>query len=129
MSIKYDVVVVGAGAGGISCAWNAAKYGLKTLLVEKNLHCGGLITSGLVMPVMKLNHEEINVDFYNALVKTAKDKKACITYSDGNNGWFNTELLKSVFDDLLKSVNCDVAFLSEITNISHKNTYFSLSCN
>lgn len=125
MSIKYDVVVVGAGAGGISCAWNAAKYGLKTLLVEKNLHCGGLITSGLVMPVMKLNHEEINVDFYNALVKTAKDKKACITYSDGNNGWFNTELLKSVFDDLLKSVNCDVAFLSEITNISHKNTHFS----
>ena len=48
---------------------------------------------------MKHNQEQINVDFNNALVKTAKDKKACISYSDGNNGWFNTELIKSVFDD------------------------------
>ena len=61
---KFDVVVVGGGAGGIACAWNAAKSGLKTLLIEKNIHLGGLITSGLVIPVMKLNPLGINVEFY-----------------------------------------------------------------
>ena len=66
MTLKYDVVICGAGAGGISCAWNCAKLGLKTLLIEKNIHAGGLMTSGLVVPVMKLNSLEINDDFYNS---------------------------------------------------------------
>lgn len=35
MTVNYDVVVVGAGAGGLSCAYTAAKLGLKTLLIEK----------------------------------------------------------------------------------------------
>lgn len=116
--MKYDVVIAGAGAAGISCAWNCAKSGLKTLLIEKNIHAGGLITSGLVVPVMKLNSLGINDDFYNALVSLAKADNACITYSDGNNGWFNPELIKSVFDKLLKSVNCDVLYLSSIRNIA-----------
>lgn len=126
MNIKYDVVIVGGGAGGISCAWNCAKSGLKTLLVEKNIHCGGLITSGLVMPVMKLDHQGINVDFYNELVKTAKEQKACITYSDGNDGWFNTELLKSIFDNMLKTVGCDILYLTQISDISKTNFGFCL---
>ena len=31
----YDVVVVGAGAAGVTAAWRAASYGLKVLMVEK----------------------------------------------------------------------------------------------
>jgi len=37
----YDVIVVGAGFGGASCAGLLAKRGLKTLLVEKNPKAGG----------------------------------------------------------------------------------------
>ncbi len=37
----YDVIVVGAGFGGASCAGLLAKRGLKTLLVEKNAKAGG----------------------------------------------------------------------------------------
>ena len=33
---KYDLVIVGGGVAGISCAYNASKLGLKTLLIEKN---------------------------------------------------------------------------------------------
>lgn len=36
MVSDYDVIVVGAGPGGIPAAINAAKYGAKTLLIEKN---------------------------------------------------------------------------------------------
>ena len=50
---KYDVVIVGGGTSGVSCAWNSAKLGLKTLLIEKNTYLGGAITSSLVIPAMK----------------------------------------------------------------------------
>jgi len=36
MVVEYDVIVVGAGPGGIPAAINAAKYGAKTLLIERN---------------------------------------------------------------------------------------------
>ena len=38
---EYDVVVVGAGFGGSSCAALLAKRGLKALLLEKNAKAGG----------------------------------------------------------------------------------------
>lgn len=121
---KFDVVVVGGGAAGISCAWNAAKRGLKTLIIEKNIHLGGLITSGLVIPAMNLNSLGINVDFYNELISFSKQKNASITYNDGNMGWFNPELIKSVFDEMLQNVGCKILLNSEILNIKRKNEKF-----
>ncbi len=41
MSGSYDVIVVGAGPGGITCAAMLAKKGLKVLVVEKNPRVGG----------------------------------------------------------------------------------------
>ncbi len=38
---SYDVIVIGAGFGGSSCAGLLAKRGLKVLLVEKNSRAGG----------------------------------------------------------------------------------------
>lgn len=42
---EYDVVVIGAGNGGLSAACMLSKLGLKTLLVEKHNLPGGLATS------------------------------------------------------------------------------------
>ncbi len=41
MSDSYDVIVVGAGFGGSSCAALLAKRGLKVLLLDKNAKAGG----------------------------------------------------------------------------------------
>ena len=42
---QYDVIVVGAGNGGLAAAANTAKAGLKTLLLEKHNIPGGCATS------------------------------------------------------------------------------------
>ncbi|HUU63760.1 MAG TPA: NAD(P)/FAD-dependent oxidoreductase [Dehalococcoidia bacterium] len=41
MSGKYDVIVVGAGPGGVTCGALLAKLGLNTLVLDKNSQVGG----------------------------------------------------------------------------------------
>ena len=43
---KYDVVIVGAGPGGLSCADSLAGSGLKVLVVEKNTVVGKKVCAG-----------------------------------------------------------------------------------
>lgn len=41
----YDAIVVGAGAAGLTAAAYLSKYGERTLLLERESRCGGLISS------------------------------------------------------------------------------------
>ena len=47
-TVKYDVVVVGAGVAGIAAALAASRRGHKVALIEKQTIIGGLATSGLI---------------------------------------------------------------------------------
>jgi len=118
---KYDVIIFGGGTSGCSAAYNCSKLNLKTLLVEKNNYLGGLMTGGLVVPVMNSSDNKLNCDFYKKLVKTAKKYNAQITYSDKNEGWFNPEVLKIVLEDILSSAkiskNLDILLETEIDSV------------
>ena len=41
MSERYDVILVGGGPGGLACAALLSKWGLRTLILEKNASTGG----------------------------------------------------------------------------------------
>ena len=125
--MKYDLVIFGGGTSGIAAAYTASKLGLNTLLIEASDVLGGAITQGLVIPVMKLNSENINTDFYSDLLFFAKKYNAQNTFSDGNTGWFNPELLKIVFDDMLNSVQTKVLFSTTPTNIKFDTSNRSFS--
>jgi len=45
---EWDVAVVGSGAAGISAAVTAARYGARTVLVERQAYLGGMGTGGMV---------------------------------------------------------------------------------
>lgn len=105
----YDIVVVGGGTAGCAAAYIAGKKGLKTLLVEKNIHLGGTMTSALVTPAMYSSDNQINTEFFDALVKELKSMNGQITYKN-NPGWFNPELCKIALDRLMAKAKVEVLF-------------------
>lgn len=122
--MNYDLIIYGGGVSGASAAYTAAKAGIKTLLIEKTDTLGGSASQGLVMPVMKVNSENINTNFVSDLKIYADKYNARHTFIDGNELWLNPELLKIVFDDMLSSVSCTVLFSSEPVSINEEGGIF-----
>ncbi len=116
MDLKYDFIVIGGGTAGCAAAYTAGISGYKTLLLEKKIHLGGTITSGLVIPVMKSGENQINTEFYNALTAELKSVGGQITYQN-NQGWFNPELCKCALDSLMQKANVDVLFNAHIQDV------------
>lgn len=117
---NYDLIVVGGGTAGCSAAYNAGIRGLKVLLIEKNIHLGGTITSALVVPAMKSGEHQINTDFYKALIDELHSIGGQATYQN-NPGWFNPELTKIALDTLMAKANVDVFFDTHIRDIIIEN--------
>lgn len=117
---KYDLVVCGGGTAGVAAGYMSAKLGLKTLIIEKNIHLGGTITSALVVPAMKSNTQGINCEFLYDFAAELDKYNGHITYGDGNIGWFNPELAKIALDSMMERVGCDILYDTEILD-SHTN--------
>lgn len=115
----YDIAVIGGGTAGCAAAYTAGKLGLKVILIEKNIHLGGTITSGLVVPVMQSGDNQINTDFYTDLIAEMRDLGGQITYQK-NPGWFNPELAKIAFDNLMQKSNVELRFNATVCKISTK---------
>ena len=116
----FDLAVIGGGTAGCAAAYIAGKLGLKVILIEKGIHLGGTITSGLVVPVMQAGENQINTVFYNDLTAELHNLGGQITYQN-NQGWFNPELAKIALDNLMQKSNVDIRFHSVVHKIKHKN--------
>ncbi len=112
----YDVVVVGGGTAGVAAAYTAGVLGLKTLLIEKKIHLGGTISSGLVVPMMSAGESKLNRDFYTCLKQKMAQYGCQITFQK-NEGWFNPEILKIVLDDMLSEANVEIRFCTQINSL------------
>lgn len=118
--MQYDVVVVGGGTAGCAAAYMSGKLGLKTLLIEKNIHLGGTITSGLVIPVMMSGNNQINTEFRVELINELRELGGQTTYND-NPAWFNPELTKIALDNLMRRANVEVFFDTHIIALKIEN--------
>jgi glycine oxidase len=60
MERAYDLVVVGAGAIGLSCAWRCAQAGMSVLVVERELPGAGAsgVAAGMLAPVTEATFGE-----------------------------------------------------------------------
>lgn len=122
---RYDVIIVGGGTAGCAAAYIAGLSGLKTLLIEKSIHLGGTMTSGLVVPAMNSSSnqkttKQINNEFFDALINETQQLNAQATYQ-GNPGWFNPELCKVALDRLMTKANVDVLFDTRVLGVNIVN--------
>ena len=77
---KYDIVVIGAGSGGITSAVTAAGFGKKVLLVDKSLPGGECTWSGCV-PSKALIHEAKRAHTIGSeIIGYKADRKAAMDY-------------------------------------------------
>ena len=65
---EFDVIVCGAGPAGIGAAVSSARLGKSTLLIDRYGVVGGMLTSGLVGPVMGRTSKGTMTDEINALI-------------------------------------------------------------
>lgn len=123
--MKYDVVIVGGGTAGCAAAYTLGKAGKQVLIIEKNIHLGGTMTSGLVTPMMKTSDNQINTDFFDVFRKTLRKYNGQLTYLDGNEGWFNPELAKIVLDELMAEANVDILYDSTVEKVDISDRYIN----
>lgn len=69
---KYDVIVVGGGLSGLSCAFYASKKGKKVLLLEKRAYLGGRTSSFVDMGMEVESGLHRYIGYYSHLPKLLK---------------------------------------------------------
>ena len=93
----YDIIVVGAGPAGLSCASELRKGGYEVTVFEKEDTAGGLVRFGI--PAYTLNKKII-------------DDEIAVLCENGVKFEFGTELGRDVTIDSLKSAGFEAIFLA-----------------
>lgn len=91
--IKAQVCIVGAGAGGIGCAYRLIKHGIKTVVVDKNPDFGGtMVFSGVDGWEPGVSLDGLHRLLYEAM---AKEQNGCHIVTQVPNG----NLFSSAWED------------------------------
>jgi len=132
MNKNWDLIVAGGGTSGVAAAISAAKNGCKVLIIEKNSFLGGSATGSLVTPMMKnITHSGENLThglILEVLDRLSKSNNSA-SFQDGNNGWFNPEMLKCVLDDFCEENNIEILFDTVVIGANvENNNITSVKC-
>lgn len=124
--------MVGGGTSGVAAAVSAARWGCKTLLIEKFGFLGGTSTGALVVPMMNnmLDKEHyLTEGLYLEVLTRLKSIGHSATHKNGNPGWFDPEMMKCVLDDICEEAGVQVLFDTVITaaNVDN-NTINTVNC-
>ena len=126
---KYDVIIVGGGASGITSAIQSSRLGSKTLLIEKTDWLGGMLTSAGVSAM------DGNYNMPSGFVKEFRD--SLVSYYGSleslKTGWVSNIMFEpSVGNKILNSIaqsenNLDIIFNSSVKEIYNKNDKWELT--
>ncbi|GHS91625.1 xanthan lyase [Bacteroidia bacterium] len=134
-TLQYDICVYGESASGVIASIQAARMGKKVVLVSKNNHLGGLVTSGLTATDMNRSDliGGITKEFYSRLYAyylnpeawknqdraTFMESTLKRTYTGKNDSrqmqWvYESKVAENIIRDMLKEANVDILFNSRL---------------
>ena len=125
MTKKYDLVIVGGGFAGVAAAIEAARGGLKAIIVEKYNCLGGAAMNCLVMPFMhydtNLNGERIKLagGIFNEITD-----RVCGPTS-GESLYFDEEIMKLELNRMCIENGVDLLFNTTVTEAKTENGVIS----
>ncbi|MBI4699502.1 MAG: NAD(P)/FAD-dependent oxidoreductase, partial [Nitrospirae bacterium] len=120
---EYDVIIIGAGIGGLTCGSYLAKAGMKVLIVEKNPKPGGYCVSFIDDLQNQFPHQSkeiasffkfINPSNFIALYAQLKNK----TFKDVLDEFFKDAQLKSLLSILLGNMGLPSSKASALATIA-----------
>ena len=128
---SYDICIYGESASGVIAAIQGARMGKKVVLISKNNHVGGLVTSGLTATDMNRNDliGGITKEFYNKIydyylqpeVWRNQDRESFMvstlkrTYKGKNDErqiqWvYESSVAERIMRDMLKTAGVEILF-------------------
>ncbi|MGC9467945.1 MAG: FAD-dependent oxidoreductase [Anaerolineae bacterium] len=120
---EADVVVAGAGPGGLPAAVSAARNGAKVVLIERYGFMGGLATAGLVAPILGHTASESHRPIVEGLLKEMTERMHALggapTWEAACQEWgirFNAEALKVVADRMVKEAGVELLLHTLVTD-------------
>lgn len=117
--MKYDLIVVGGGFGGVCATISASRQGLKVLLVEKSNCLGGTATNGLVLPFMpnetkiKGKMTSLSSGIFKEIHK-ALEKRQAMYYES-----FLEEELKLVLNRMVIDSGAEILYHASLCDVSY----------
>ena len=110
---SFDVAVVGGGTAGAIAGITAARYGLKTIIIEQAGFLGGTQTGALVTPMMSLLIAgEPQISRVNQEVQQRLQQQR-----DGRGLWFNTEALKFVLEEMFVEAGGKLLYFTSFVDV------------
>ncbi len=105
-----DVCVCGGGPSGTAAAINAARNGMKVVLIERSIALGGLATLGCVYPFMD-THAPNSDTPYVAEIKSRLREKGIEPF-DGvtQQTWHNPETLTLIYDEMCEDAGVNILY-------------------
>jgi geranylgeranyl reductase len=113
--MDYDVVIVGAGPGGLSCARNLKGSGLKVLVLEKNPKLGMKICSGEISPKVLPDEDFDRGHEWKSITIATDDTRRTLTYDRPYLWTMGREEFESY---LMQGCDADVRFSESVTEIT-----------
>ena len=129
VTIEADVIVIGAGPGGLGAAVAAARNGAKTALIERFGFPGGMAAAGEVEPFMlnAVNGQPMDRTIFMEWVQSMQkylpgnDNKSIVDMSDGRNRSFFKETAMLAAEDLLLDAGVKIYYHHQLFDVCVKD--------
>lgn len=122
---EADVLVVGGGPAGVAAAIASGRAGVKTILVERYNHLGGLWTGGLVLPLLsthavdkKGRHQQVILGIGDEMAQRLRQINMAISEV---NPVIDPEAAKYLFDVMIKESSVKMLYHCWASNVIVEN--------